>query len=64
MYVAASTLNLRAGPSTGEVALAALPEGAGAEVLGPARDGWTRVRDPETGLTGFMASRYLRGTRP
>ena len=57
--VTGSSVNLRAGPSTGDAILTALARGREAEVMGDAGDGWARIRVLDTGVEGFMAARFL-----
>jgi hypothetical protein len=59
LTVTGSRVNMRAGPSTADGVVDSLPRGTLAEALGPAVDGWQEIRDTETGLTGFMAARFL-----
>lgn len=59
MRVNGSRVNMRAGPSTSEGVVASLSQGTLAEPVGAAIDGWQQVRVSETGLTGFMAARFL-----
>lgn len=57
-----STLNLRAGPSTrysvvGQLAAGTIMENQGCRLTGDMR--WCRLRDPQTGTSGWAAGRYL-----
>jgi uncharacterized protein YgiM (DUF1202 family) len=58
-YVNVSSLVLRAGPSTGNKALATLNFNKQVEMLGMGPTGWAQVRDTRTGLIGWVAARYL-----
>lgn len=64
LYVAASRVNLRAGPGTDRPVVASLRGGTEAEPIGPAEDGWQRVRIVSTGEEGYMADRFLTSQRP
>ena len=58
-YVTGSSVNLRAGPSTGVAVVASLRRGTQAELLAEADSGWWQIRDTNTGQVGFMAARFL-----
>ncbi len=64
LYVTGSRVNLRAGPSTGHAVLGKLGRGDVAVLLGPGPEGWTRIRDIETGSVGFMSSDFLSPRDP
>lgn len=57
--VTGTSVNLRAGPSTGDAVLGALARGARAELIAAAGNGWARIRAVETGTVGYMADRFL-----
>ena len=57
--VTGTSVNLRAGPSTGEAVLDALVRGEQAELLAALDNGWVQIRTVETGLEGYMADRFL-----
>jgi hypothetical protein len=57
--VTGSSVNLRAGPSTGDAVLDALARGARAELIAASGNGWARIRTVETGTVGYMADRFL-----
>lgn len=57
--VTGSTVNMRSGPSTGNAVIDSLVQGTLTEALGEEVDGWIEVRDITTGLSGFMAARFL-----
>lgn len=59
LRVTGAGVNMRAGPSTSDPVVATLPEGAYAEPIGGALDGWQEIRLVATGQTGFMAARFL-----
>ena len=56
--VSGTRVNLRAGPGAGAQWLAAIDGGTLLERLGEDGD-WVEVRDPGSGVTGWMAGRYL-----
>lgn len=56
--IAASSLNLRSGPSTSDAVVTTLRRNARVDVMGT-RGEWTRVR-ASSGQLGWVASRYLR----
>ena len=58
-YVTGSSVNLRAGPSTGVAVVASLRRGTQAEFIAEAESGWWQIRDTNTGQVGFMAARFL-----
>ena len=57
--VTGSSVNLRAGPSTGVAVVGNLRRGDRAEFLSEAGSGWWQIRDTDTGQVGFMAARFL-----
>lgn len=57
--VIATSVNLRAGPSTAEAVVGRVSQGDIVEVIGPSATGWTGIRHPENGNTVYMASRFL-----
>ncbi len=59
LRVSGSTVNMRSGPSTEAGVVASLPAGTLAEPVGAEIDGWIEIRDVASGLTGFMAARFL-----
>ena len=58
-YVTGSSVNLRAGPSTGVAVVGSLRRGTQAEFIAEAESGWWQIRDTNTGQVGFMAARFL-----
>lgn len=57
--VSATTLNVRAGPSSGNPVLGALAFGDKAAVTGERQGGWVQVRAIDIDLEGWVFSRYL-----
>jgi hypothetical protein len=57
--VTGSSVNLRAGPSTGDAVLTSLLRGERVEVIGATGNGWAQIRTVSTGVEGFMAARFL-----
>jgi len=59
LYVAVSSLALRAGPSTGNRILTTMNLNDQVEMLGMNAAGWAQVRHLRTNIIGWAASRYL-----
>jgi hypothetical protein len=57
--VTGTSVNLRAGPSTGEAVLDALVRGEQVELIAALDNGWAQIRTVETGVEGYMAGRFL-----
>lgn len=57
--VDASSLNVRAGPSTSDGVVGRLQEGERVTVVTELDDGWTLVRIEGDGIEGWVASRFL-----
>ena len=57
--VSGTRVNMRSGPSTADAVVDSLPGGTLAEVIGEETDGWVQIRDVNSGLTGYMAARFL-----
>jgi hypothetical protein len=57
--VTGASVNLRAGPSTGDRVLDALGRGVQVELIASLGNGWAQIRTVETGLEGYMADRFL-----
>lgn len=57
--VTATSVNLRAGPSTAEAIVGRASQGDMVEVLGDAAPGWSTIRDPASGDTVYMSSQFL-----
>jgi len=62
-YVTGNAVNLRAGPSAGSDSLTKLNRGNAVLVLPSDTPGWSNVRIEESGLEGYIATRFL-GDRP
>lgn len=58
--VSASALNVRAGPSSKNRIVGALTFGDQAAITGADQGSWVQVRAIETGLEGWVYSRYLK----
>ncbi|MFV0385353.1 SH3 domain-containing protein [Paracoccus sp. (in: a-proteobacteria)] len=63
MYVTATRVNFRAGPSTDDPVIGALDHGAMVDVLGPDEAGWVNIRDAE-GRSGYVSGRFLSELAP
>ncbi len=61
MYVTASAVNVRQGPSADTEALARLPRGEAVLATPSETPGWTRIVIEGDGVEGFVASRFLGG---
>lgn len=59
MQVTGTRVNMRAGPSTDNSVVDSLVRGTIVEVLGEEVNGWVELRDVATGVTGFMAARFI-----
>ncbi|GIT90241.1 peptide-binding protein [Jannaschia pagri] len=59
LRVTGSRVNMRSGPSTSNRVVSSLVQGTLAEPIGEEVNGWLEIREVETGLTGFMAARFL-----
>ncbi len=64
VYVTGSRVNLRAGPGTNSAVVTSLVRGSAAEAIGVETDGWQMIRDAETGIEGYMATRFLAAKQP
>lgn len=54
-------INVRSGPSTNDAVLTGLNAGSGVQIIGQNTDGsWYNIRILETGLEGWVASRFVR----
>ena len=58
-YVDASSLNVRAGPSTNDSVVGRLGQGQQVNVISELDDGWALVRFDDTGSEGWVAARFL-----
>lgn len=63
MYVTASRVNMRAGPSTGAQVVTSLAGGTMVEALAPEQGGWINVRAP-SGDLGYVSAQFLSSTPP
>ncbi len=59
MYVQASAVNMRSGPSTQNGVIGRLTRGMEVVNMGDAAPGWSQIRVVSTGQRGFMASKFL-----
>jgi hypothetical protein len=57
-YVTGTTVNLRAGPGTGNAVVGQVVEGEAAEVLS-GQDGWYQIRTADGGVEGWIFGRFL-----
>lgn len=57
--VTGTRVNLRAGPSTDTDVVMSLSLGSVTEALGAENEGWIKIRDLNTGLSGYMSARFL-----
>lgn len=63
LWVTASRLNMRSGPSSGAAVVTSLTGGTGLVPLGPTDGDWVEVRAP-SGQTGFVSSQFVTATPP
>lgn len=63
LYVTATRVNFRAGPSTSDPVIGALNNGAAVEALGPADASWVNIRDAN-GRIGYMSGQFLSSEAP
>lgn len=63
LWVTASRLNMRVGPSSGAAVVTGLDGGTGLVPLGPTDGPWVEVRAPG-GQTGFVSSQFVTTTPP
>jgi uncharacterized protein YgiM (DUF1202 family) len=61
MYVNATSVNVRSGPSAETEALTRLPRGEAVLVLPSDTPGWSMIRLEGDGVEGYIASRFLGG---
>lgn len=57
--VTGNAVNLRAGPSTGDVVLTALVRGEQAELIAAPGNGWVQVRTLPGGTIGYLSARFV-----
>lgn len=63
LYVTGSSVNFRAGPSTGDRVIGALGQGDAVEALGPTDAAWVHIRDT-AGRIGYMSGQFLSPAQP
>lgn len=61
VYVNATSVNVRQGPSTTDSIIGRLERGESALVVWTDDSGWSRIRIEGDGIEGYVASRYLTG---
>lgn len=61
VYVNASSVNVRQGPSTQDAVVGKLDRGDAALVVWTDDTGWSRIRIEGDGVEGYVASRFLTG---
>lgn len=61
VYVNATSVNVRQGPSTQDAVISRLNRGEAALVVWTDDSGWSRIRIEGDGVEGYVASRYLTG---
>lgn len=64
LYVAATSINVRQGPSTSAPVLDRLARYEAVSLVTDAGDGWVQVRIEGDGIEGYVASRFLTDTAP
>lgn len=64
LYVAATSVNVRQGPSTDDPVLGRLTRNEAVSLVGDAGDGWVQIRIEGDGIEGFVASRLLTDKAP
>ena len=62
-YVTGSSVNLRAGPGTGNAVVGKLRFGDAAEVLGD-ENGWYQIRTADGAVSGWIFGKFLADSRP
>ena len=63
MFVTASAVNFRAGPSTSDPVVASLRRGAVVTAVGAPSGDWMQIRDAD-GRVGFISGQFLSSERP
>lgn len=61
VYINASSVNVRQGPSTQDSIIGRLQRGESALVVWADDTGWSRIRIEGDGIEGYVATRYLTG---
>ncbi len=64
LYVAATSVNVRQGPSTNDAILGRLTRNEAVSLVRDAGDGWVQVRIEGDGIEGFVAARLLTDRAP
>lgn len=64
LYVAATSINVRQGPSTEDKVLDRLRRYEAVSLVKEAGDGWVQIRIEGDGIEGFVASRFLTDKAP
>lgn len=64
LYVAATSVNVRQGPSTNDAILGRLTRNEAVSLVRDAGDGWLQVRIEGDGIEGFVAARLLTDRAP
>ena len=59
LYIGASSLNVRQGPSTGTSVVERLTRGEAVSVVKDLGDGWVQIQIEGDGVDGYVASRFL-----
>ena len=63
-YVAASSVNVREGPSTGNPVVGRVAYADAVEILSEPANGWVEIRIEGDGVYGYMAARFLQEIPP
>lgn len=63
-YVAATAINVRQGPSTGQPVVGRLTRNEAVSVVEDTGDGWLRIRIEGDGIEGYVAARLLTDRAP
>ena len=63
-YVAASRVNVREGPSTGNPVVGSVAYADAVEIVSEPTNGWVEIRIEGDGIHGYMAARFLQETPP
>lgn len=63
-YIAASSVNVRMGPGTGNGILGRLTAGEAVRVISSGHDGWAEISIEGDGIHGYVAERFLAASAP
>ena len=63
-YVTGTTVNVRAGPGTGNAVVAQVSLGDAAEVLAESSDGWMQIRPEGSDTVGWISRRFMDQNAP